>query len=72
MAPVGARYTMPATGSRTVMAAGGHLGLGQSRALMIVGAAGILVGAIAGGQTGTVLIAGGAVIGLIGLYEYVQ
>jgi hypothetical protein len=47
-------------------------GLGQPMAMMIVGGAAILVGAIIGDTPGTVIMIGGAVIGLIGLYEYLQ
>lgn len=41
-------------------------------ALMIVGGAGMLVGAIIGGDEGTLVMVGSAVIGLIGLYRYVK
>lgn len=47
-------------------------GLGQAKALMIVGGAAILVGAIVDGDAGGIIMVGGAVIGLIGLYEYLQ
>lgn len=50
-----------ATGSRT-----------QSRAMMIVGAAALITGAIIGGDPGTIVMVGGAVVGLIGLYNYLQ
>jgi hypothetical protein len=41
-------------------------------AMMIVGGAAVLLGAIIGDTPGTVIMIGGAVIGLIGLYEYLQ
>jgi hypothetical protein len=47
-------------------------GLGQARAMMVVGAAALVAGAIIGGDPGTIVMVGGAVIGLIGLYEYLQ
>ena len=47
-------------------------GLSQSEALMIVGGAAILVGAIIGGDPGKVIMIGGAVVGLVGLYKYLQ
>ncbi|HEY9226002.1 MAG TPA: hypothetical protein VIP11_05110 [Gemmatimonadaceae bacterium] len=47
-------------------------GLGQARAMMIVGAAAFVTGAMIGDQPGTIIMVGGAVIGLIGLYEYLQ
>ena len=46
--------------------------LGQARALMIVGGAAILAGAIIGDDAGGIIMVGGAVVGLIGLYEYLQ
>lgn len=47
-------------------------GLGQGGALMIVGGAGVLVGLIIGGGAGNAIAVGGAVVGLIGLYQYLQ
>lgn len=52
--------------------AANRAGLGQARALMIVGVAALVAGAIIGGTPGTVVMVGGAVIGLIGLYDYLQ
>lgn len=46
--------------------------LGQARAMMIVGGAALITGAIIGGDPGTVIMVGGAVIGLYGLYQYLQ
>jgi hypothetical protein len=46
--------------------------LGQARALMVVGGAALLTGAIIGGDTGTIFMVGGALIGLYGLYQYLQ
>jgi hypothetical protein len=50
----------------------GNAGLGQNEALMIVGGAAVLVGAIVGGQAGDVFMIGGAIVGLYGLYKYLQ
>ena len=47
-------------------------GLGKGGALMIVGGAGVLVGLIIGGGAGDAIAVGGAVVGLIGLYQYLQ
>ena len=47
-------------------------GLAQSEAMMIVGGAAILVGAIVGGDPGRIIMIGGAVVGLVGLYKYLQ
>lgn len=46
--------------------------LGQSRAMMVVGVAALITGAIIGGTPGTVIMVGGAVVGLLGLYDYLQ
>lgn len=47
-------------------------GLGQSRALMFVGLATLIAGAVIGGEAGTVIMIAGAGIGLWGLYQYLQ
>ena len=47
-------------------------GFGQGEAMMIVGGAAILVGAVVGGGGGQVIMIGGAVIGLVGLYKFLQ
>lgn len=47
-------------------------GLGQARALMFVGAGAFVAGAIIGGDAGTLIMVGGAVVGLYGLYEYLK
>jgi hypothetical protein len=57
---------------RPTMAAPQHANLGQARAMMVVGVAGLIAGAIIGGTPGTIVMVGGAVIGLIGLYDYLQ
>jgi hypothetical protein len=46
--------------------------LGQDKAMMVVGVAGLVVGAIISGTPGTIIMVGGAVVGLIGLYDYLQ
>ena len=45
---------------------------GRAAALMITGGAAIVVGLIAGGDAEAPLIVGGAVVGLIGLYDFVK
>jgi hypothetical protein len=47
-------------------------GLGQPIALMVVGGAALLTGLIIGEDVGTVIAVGGAVVGLYGLYQYLQ
>jgi hypothetical protein len=62
----------PATESKTVAMAPANQGQGQATALMIVGGAAVLTGIIVGGGAGYAISVGGAVIGLIGLYQYLQ
>ena len=66
----GVRISRPASTVAPMAASGA--GLSQSQALMIVGGAAILVGAIVGDTAGTVFMVGGAVVGLYGLYKYLQ
>ncbi len=47
-------------------------GLSQAEVLMIVGGAAFLAGAIIGDDAGTIIMLGGAGIGLWGLYLYLQ
>jgi hypothetical protein len=47
-------------------------GYGQPIALMVVGGAAGLTGLIIGDDAGTAIAVGGAVVGLIGLYQYLQ
>lgn len=44
----------------------------QNKAMMVVGAAGLIVGAIIGDTAGTLIMVGSAVIGLFGLYKYLE
>jgi hypothetical protein len=39
---------------------------------MIVGGAALITGALIGGDVGTIFMVGGAVMGLDGLYQYLQ
>lgn len=47
-------------------------GYGQPVALMVVGGAALLTGLIIGNGAGTAIAVGGAVVGLVGLYQYLQ
>jgi len=49
-----------------------HLGAGSNLAMMGVGAAGIVIGLLIGGDGGTIIALGGGVIGLVGLYRYLR
>lgn len=44
----------------------------RNRALMIVGGAGLIVGAIVPGTSGTLIMVAGAVTGLYGLYKFLE
>jgi hypothetical protein len=46
--------------------------MGQPVALMVVGGAAVILGALIGDDVGTVFMIGGAVMLLIGLYKYLQ
>jgi hypothetical protein len=47
-------------------------GVGRPVALMIVGGAAVVLGALIGGDVGLLFMIGGAVVLLIGLYRYLQ
>lgn len=66
----GIRRTAPA--STTAAPAARQLGAGRNVALMVVGGAALIIGAIIGGTAGVLIAVGGAVVGLYGLYNYVQ
>lgn len=44
----------------------------QNKAMMIVGGAALIVGAIIGDTPGTIVMIGGAGVGLYGLYKYLE
>ena len=50
----------------------GGPGFGRSEALMIVGGAAVVIGLIIGDSAGGALAFGGAVVGLVGLYQYLR
>jgi len=49
-----------------------HVGAGSNLALMGVGAAGVVVGLLVGGDGGTIISLTSGVIGLVGLYRYLR
>ena len=57
---------------RVTNAAPRRAGYGQPVALMVVGGAALLAGLIIGDDAGTVIAVGGALVGLYGLYEFLQ
>lgn len=44
----------------------------RSVAMMVVGGAALIVGSVVGGDSGTIIMVGGGVVGLIGLWNYLQ
>jgi hypothetical protein len=79
--PGGPRMESATVGVRSAPAAGAiavaappqaRRNLGQARAMMIVGGATFLAGALIGGDAGTIIMVGGAAIGLWGLYQYLR
>ena len=46
--------------------------VGSNVALMIVGGAVLIIGAFVGGTPGAIIMVGGGVVGVIGLYRYLQ
>lgn len=46
--------------------------MGRPVALMLVGFGALVAGAIIGDDVGTIFMVGGAIIGLVGLYEYLR
>ncbi len=64
-----ARQLVPtAAVSRAVESSAGS----RSPAMMIVGGAGLIVGALIGGQAGTIIMVGGGLVGLVGLWNYLK
>jgi hypothetical protein len=76
VAPVGPTLDAASVGVRhkavETNAAARRGGIGQGEALMIVGGAAVLVGLLIGGGAGNAIAVGGAIVGLVGLYEYLQ
>lgn len=60
---------IPAKGTVVAQA---RRGTTDATALMIVGGAAFLAGAVIGGDAGTIIMIGGAGVGLYGLYLYLQ
>jgi hypothetical protein len=73
-AAVGARAqpTKPASLDEAQAAIQSRLGLGQARALMIVGFGALIVGLLIGDDVGTLIAVAGAAVGLYGLYHYLK
>lgn len=74
--PAGVTQPRIATASRTsttepyalrASSQGGH-----NPAMMVVGGAAMIVGAVVGGTAGTIVMIGGGILGLVGLWNYMQ
>jgi hypothetical protein len=68
---VGIRRTAEAS-KAAAPAAEPRLGAGRNVALMVVGGAALIIGAVIGGTAGVLIAVGGAAVGLYGLYYFVQ
>ncbi len=58
--------------SLNARAADSHMGAGENVALMVVGGAALIIGAIIGETAGILIAVAGAAIGLYGLYHFIQ
>lgn len=61
-----------ATSSAPAAFASANKGLGQAKAMMGVGIVGFVAGALINGDSGRIIMVGSAVVGLYGLYLYLQ
>lgn len=69
---VGIRAPITQRSNANSAAADSHLGAGQNVALMVVGGAALIIGAVIGDTAGVLLAIGGAIVFLYGLYNFVQ
>lgn len=60
------------TAKKVAPAADAHMGAGRNVALMVVGGAALIIGAVIGGTAGVLIAVAGAAVGLYGLYNFVQ
>lgn len=77
VAPVGPVLQPAAVGFRTnttpaAMMPATYGDNSQNVALMVVGGAGLIVGAVIGGRSGTIVMLGSGILGLVGLFRYLQ
>jgi hypothetical protein len=69
---VGIRAPVAQRSNANSAASDAHLGAGQNVALMVVGGAALIIGAVIGDTAGVLLAIGGAIVFLYGLYNFVQ
>lgn len=69
----GATVGVRVSASNTVLAPAPLQGnVGRNPAMMIVGGVALIVGSVIGGDSGTLMMIGGGVLGLYGLWQYLQ
>jgi hypothetical protein len=68
----GMTRTSVASAKAAAPAAEARLGAGRNVAMMVVGGAALIIGAVIGGTAGVLIAVAGAAIGLYGLYNFVQ
>jgi hypothetical protein len=62
----------PAAGTEAAAVSAARVTRSQAQALMIVGAAALVIGLVIGDDAGTLFALGGAAVGLYGLYVYMR
>ena len=77
LAPLSQNVTVGVRSNASQQAPAGPLvpskgSVGRNTAMMVVGVAALLVGAVVGGRAGTIVMISGAVVGLVGLWNYLQ
>ena len=68
IAPTGIRRQVDASSAQRAQ----PQSMGKPMAMMIVGGAAFVIGALIGSDVGTIFMLGGAIAFLIGLYEYIR
>lgn len=71
-AAVGIRPTVSTEAAASPQRARRRSGMNSDVVLMVVGGATMLAGAVIGGDAGTIFMVGGGIIGLWGLYNFLQ
>lgn len=69
---VGVRRSETTSATSAAPAPQARLGAGRNVALMVVGGAALIIGAVIGGTAGVLIAVTGAALGLYGLYNFVQ
>lgn len=69
---VGIQRAPVAAANKPAAPAEARLGAGRNVALMVVGGAALIIGAVIGGTAGILIAVAGAAVGLYGLFHFVQ